>query len=253
MDYYNTLGINKEASQDDIKRAYRKLASQHHPDKGGDTTKFQEIQQAYDILSDDDKRGVYDKSSNNPFADLSDFLNKFNQTVKTEKIYSVTFTVTLEQIAHGTNESVVIQTPVGPKVVHVKVPRALENGHIYRYENIMNDGHLNVTFNIAKHDRFERKGLDLFSSEKVNVFDLILGTTIEVKTIYDKILEVEIPPMTKLSTKFRIPDQGLHSEQKHGDHIVLLYPVIPENISPRLIQEISKEKVYNLYKKVEND
>ena len=51
-DYYAALGVAKNASQDDIKRAFRKLASQHHPDKGGDTARFQEIQAAYDTLGD---------------------------------------------------------------------------------------------------------------------------------------------------------------------------------------------------------
>jgi len=252
MDYYNTLGINREASLDDIKRAYRKLASQHHPDKGGDTNKFQEIQQAYETLSDADKRSAYDRSPVS-LNGLADFLTKFHQNVKTERIYSVNFVVTLEQIAAGSNESVAIQTPVGPKVVHVRIPKGLENGHTYRYDNAINDGHLNITFNVSKHDRFERIGLDLYASEKIDVFDLILGTTIEVKTIYDKLLEVEIPPMTKLTTKFRLPEQGLHTDNKKGDHIVLLYPVIPDAVSPRLTEEILKEKVYNLYnRKVEN-
>ena len=59
-DHYQTLGVDRNASQDDIKRAYRKLASQHHPDKGGDTKKFQELQTAYDTLSDPNKRSQYD-------------------------------------------------------------------------------------------------------------------------------------------------------------------------------------------------
>ena len=60
MTYYDTLGISESASPDEIKKAYRKLANQHHPDKGGDTTKFQQIQSAYDILSDDNRRAQYD-------------------------------------------------------------------------------------------------------------------------------------------------------------------------------------------------
>jgi len=47
MDYYNTLGVNRNASPDEIKKAYRRLAGQHHPDKGGDTATFQKIQEAY--------------------------------------------------------------------------------------------------------------------------------------------------------------------------------------------------------------
>ena len=62
-DHYATLGVAKDASQDEIKKAFRKLASQHHPDKGGDTVKFQEIQAAYDVLGDPEKRRQYDNPS----------------------------------------------------------------------------------------------------------------------------------------------------------------------------------------------
>ena len=60
-DYYNILGVSKTASADDIKRAYRKLAHEHHPDKkGGDEKKFKEINEAYQVLSDEKKRQQYD-------------------------------------------------------------------------------------------------------------------------------------------------------------------------------------------------
>jgi curved DNA-binding protein len=60
MTHYETLGISENANQDEIKKAYRKLANQHHPDKGGDTNKFQQIQSAYETLSDNQKRAQYD-------------------------------------------------------------------------------------------------------------------------------------------------------------------------------------------------
>lgn len=60
-DYYTTLGVSRTASQDEIKKAYRKLAHQHHPDKkGGDEAKFKEVNEAYQILSDEKKRQQYD-------------------------------------------------------------------------------------------------------------------------------------------------------------------------------------------------
>lgn len=59
-DYYKTLGIAEDASDDDIKKAFRKLAVQHHPDKGGDKAKFQEANEAHQVLSDAKKRQQYD-------------------------------------------------------------------------------------------------------------------------------------------------------------------------------------------------
>ncbi len=60
-DYYKILGVSKNASPDEIKRAYRRLAQQYHPDKGGDPEKFKEINEAYQVLSDPQKRGQYDQ------------------------------------------------------------------------------------------------------------------------------------------------------------------------------------------------
>jgi len=60
-DYYQILGLSRGASVDEIKRAYRKLAHKYHPDKGGDEKKFKEINEAYQILSNDEKRAQYDK------------------------------------------------------------------------------------------------------------------------------------------------------------------------------------------------
>lgn len=60
-DYYEVLGVARDASIDDIKKAYRKLAMQHHPDQGGDEAKFKEVNEAYQVLSDQQKRGQYDQ------------------------------------------------------------------------------------------------------------------------------------------------------------------------------------------------
>ena len=84
--YYDILGVSKEASQEDIKKAYRKLAFQYHPDKGGDEAKFKEINEAYEILSDTDKKRNYDLGGNpngNPFGgagmDINDLFQNFFQ------------------------------------------------------------------------------------------------------------------------------------------------------------------------------
>ena len=59
--YYEILGVDKKATMEEIKKAYRKKAIKMHPDKGGDQEEFQKLQQAYDVLFDKDKREIYDK------------------------------------------------------------------------------------------------------------------------------------------------------------------------------------------------
>jgi DnaJ-class molecular chaperone len=60
MTHYNTLGVSENANSEEIKKAYRKLANQYHPDKGGDTNRFQQIQAAYDTIGDNNRRAQYD-------------------------------------------------------------------------------------------------------------------------------------------------------------------------------------------------
>lgn len=67
--YYEILGVNKNASQDDVKKAYRKAAIKNHPDKGGDPEKFKELAQAYEVLSDPEKREVYDQYGEDALKD----------------------------------------------------------------------------------------------------------------------------------------------------------------------------------------
>lgn len=68
--YYDILGVEENATQEDIKKAYRKLAKENHPDKGGDEELFKKISVAYDTIGDEDKRSQYDNQRNNPFANM---------------------------------------------------------------------------------------------------------------------------------------------------------------------------------------
>jgi DnaJ-class molecular chaperone len=76
---YEVLGLDKSASHDDIKKAYRKLAREHHPDKGGDPEKFKQVQEAYEVLSDPDKRSNFDRfgSAEGPPQNMGGFPGGF--------------------------------------------------------------------------------------------------------------------------------------------------------------------------------
>ena len=81
MDHYQTLGVSRDADANEIKKAFRKLAMKHHPDKGGDEQQFKNIQQAYETLSDPQKRAEYDNpnpfSGGDPFGQGSPFADIF--------------------------------------------------------------------------------------------------------------------------------------------------------------------------------
>ncbi len=83
-DFYQILGVAENATQDEIKKAYRRLAVEHHPDKGGDESKFKEISESYDTIGDENKRSQYDNQRRNPFANMggggfNPFEEMFNQ------------------------------------------------------------------------------------------------------------------------------------------------------------------------------
>jgi len=75
--YYDVLGVQENADQDTIKKAYRSLAKKHHPDKGGNDETFKKVSEAYDVLGDDNKRQHYDNQRKNPFGDMGSGFNPF--------------------------------------------------------------------------------------------------------------------------------------------------------------------------------
>lgn len=256
MDYYKILGVSKTASQQEIKQAYRRLASKCHPDRGGLTEEFQKIEEAYRTLGDESKRKQYDTPNQfgghhpgggfefnfggpgfNPFEDI---FKQFNQP--RQRVYTVTITITLEKVARGSIETIQVQTSTGIKTFQITIPQGIEDGQRINYERLMADGVLQIMFRIQRHERFERRGLDLYTAVEVSVFDLILGTTIAVKTIYDQTLEVTIKPNTKPGSQLRLSNHGLETPNGTGDQYVLISAVIPDTISTELLTALQHER-----------
>lgn len=109
MDYYAILGVDKSASQNEIKKAYHKLAMKHHPDKGGDPEQFKKISEAYETLSDPSKRNEYDNPTSdfNPFEHFSHFspFSHFEHSFKTQQdnhpVNNITVQYSLDQAYSG--------------------------------------------------------------------------------------------------------------------------------------------------------
>jgi curved DNA-binding protein len=264
MNHYHTLGIDKSATQEDIKKAYRKLASIHHPDKGGDTSTFQKIQAAYEILSNPQKRADYDNPQgfSSGFSQgfpggfqfnaqgFEDFFQGFfknqgqNFNQQRHQIFKTTLIVTLEQVHFGGGQTIQIQTNTGVKTIDVEIPKGIPEGGQIKLPNIIDNGILIVEFRTQKHLHYHRNNNDLVSNFPVSVLDLIVGTTMEFKPISGSIVEVIIPPKTQPNVHLRLAGQGLpiYNTGSFGDQILLIKPYIPVTIDEAIISAINMAK-----------
>lgn len=110
-DYYNILGVSKDASNIEIKKAYLKLAKTHHPDKGGDKEKFQKINEAYETLSNSEKRNIYDNPTQSDFFNNFNFHNHFfkTQNITRKNDYHYVCKVSLKDIFFGITKKLKVQ------------------------------------------------------------------------------------------------------------------------------------------------
>jgi DnaJ-class molecular chaperone len=87
-DYYKILEVNKQSSLEEIKKSYKKLAIKYHPDKGGNAEQFKKISEAYQVLSDPEKRKNYDNNNN---ANIFDNLNNHNKFTDAHELFNFVF------------------------------------------------------------------------------------------------------------------------------------------------------------------
>lgn len=268
MDHYSILGVSRDASQEEIKKAYRKLAMTHHPDKGGNPTEFQKLNDAYEVLGDASKRQQYDNPAahvQNPFnggfhfhqnnVDLGDLFHQifggrqgvspgFNQ----KQIFRTQVAISLVDVYNSKEHSLQLSTPTGVKIINVKVPAGIEHGDQVRYENVIDNGTLIIGFHIMPDLRFDRNGNDLYCNLPISVLDLIIGTKVKFTSIAGKTIEVTIPPNTQPSQQIRLPGLGMpikNSPNIYGDQILLLKPYLPDNIASDVIESIKRNQVNN--------
>jgi len=262
-DHYQTLGVAKTATPDEIKKSYRKLASQHHPDKGGDKAKFQDIQAAYDTLSNPDKRQQYDnpmpqgfhhqggmpQGFENIFSQMfggGNPFDPFNQRRQQpqQQVFRTTINISLEQAYHGGEQILKLQTPTNVHAVTIQVPKGIQNGNQMRIDKVMDGASLIVDFRVEPHLKYDRQGNDLICNHSISVFDLIIGTTFEFTTLAGKTLEVTVKPRTQPYIQLKLAGQGMpiYNTSAYGDQIILLKPFIPDIIDEQVINSITQLK-----------
>ena len=263
MDYYAVLGVNKDSTPDEIKKAYRKLASQHHPDKGGDTTKFQQIQEAYATLSDPDKRQQYDNPQPQGFPggfqfhmgpgmDINDIFGQmfgggqgpFNINRNQRQVLRTQVQVSLLDAYNGSSQMLRINTNQGPKVIDIQVPKGVQTGQQIRFDNIIPNSVLLVEFVVMSNLKFDRRHNDLIANHPVSVLDLIVGCTFQFTTISGTTVEVKIPPKTQPYMQLKIAGYGMPAGNTgyYGDQLILLKPYIPDNISDDIVDSILRNR-----------
>jgi curved DNA-binding protein len=267
MDHYNTLGVPRAATQEDIKKAYRKLVMQHHPDRtgGGTATTFNQIQEAYEILSNPNKRNEYDnpRPSFNGFmgqgfpgdvhAHNFDINSAFEQMfghrrqTQQQQVYRTRVTTSLVDAYHCNEQLFNLSTPSGTKVITIKIPYGAQTGSQIRYDNVIDNAMLIVEFIILPDLRFERKGDDLYSNIPISVLDLIAGTMLEFKTINDKLVQVVVPEKTQPYMQLKIQGYGFPrtNGNGYGDQILLIKPFIPDSIDNNLMSTIRENQQIN--------
>ncbi|MBP1468520.1 J domain-containing protein [Candidatus Chloroploca sp. M-50] len=273
-DYYQVLGLNRSASEQEIKQAYRKLARTYHPDiNPGDKqaeTRFKEINEAYEVLSDAEKREKYDRFgsdwrryeqaggpapdfSGTDFADIFETLfgggsgrragnSGFNVRMNGHDI-DQEVELTLEEAFSGTQRSVQFSNANGtPRTVTVKIPVGVDTGNRVRVPgegapglNGGNRGDLYMVVKVQPHPRYERRGDDLHITVKADLYTLMLGGQVTVPTLAGKTLNLTIPEQTQNGRVFRLGGQGMPTmrSERRGNLYVTVTAELPASLTPQ--------------------
>lgn len=261
IDYYKILCVAKNASSDEIKKAYRKLARKLHPDLNPNDKeahkKFQQINEANEVLSDPEKRKKYDQygkdwqhaeqfeqarqsqrqsrnagewfSGTHSEGDFSDFFESLfggestgsrRQTKFRGQDYSAESHLSLTD-AFRTHQQTLT---VNGKNIRITIPAGIENGQVIKLKgygapgvNGGPAGDLYITFFIADHPDFKRLGNDLYTTASIDLYTAVLGGETIVDTMDGKV-KLKVNPGTQNGTKIRLKGKGFPVYKKEGQY-----------------------------------
>ena len=259
-DYYEILGVDKNISQEELKKSYRKLARKYHPDVSKENyaeERFKEINEAYEVLGNEEARAQYDNLGPNWKNDqgfnhssggfdfnqfgqgaggegFSDFFESMfgggfdgrqqgygqSQKPPAEIMHSY---VELEEIYAGGNKRITL--PSGSSI-EVKIPKGIEDGKKIRLSGKGSNGSdIHLQIKIRKHPVFRLEEKDVYLDLKIAPWEAALGTTATIRTLGGK-LKLKIPKNSMSGSKMRLKGRGLPGKVQ-GDQFVVLQIVTP--------------------------
>jgi len=268
-DCYEILGVDRSADADSIKKAYRKLAMQYHPDKNPGNAeaeeKFKEAASAYEILSNPEKKAQYDRfgwqafqnggggrgGAGAGFQDMEDIFSSFGD------IFGDFF-------GGGMSSSQRSRSRTGPRrgsdlrymtesKIKITIPPGVDNGTRLRVSGEGEGGFrggeagdLFVEVRVKEDSRFEREGDHLYGRIDPDYVQLLLGAEVEAETVTGK-LKVKIPKGAQVGEQIRVAGEGVPGLRsgRRGDLYVTLGVHFPEKLTKdeeRLLKEIAEKR-----------
>lgn len=270
-DYYELLGVTKASTPDEIKKAYRKLALQYHPDRNKTKeaeAKFKEVTQAYEVLSDPQKRQTYDQfgaaafeqggfgnaggpfggqqtgrygpftytysnggNTDFDFGGFSDPFDIFEQFFGGGSPFGSRARRTVYSLTINFMDAVKgaeKEVTIDNKKQKIKIPAGVDSGSRIRFEKY------DVVLDVIPDKRFHREGADIVTEQDISFVKAALGTEIEVDTI-DGPVKMRIAPGTQPGTLIRLSGRGVPRVRSsgRGDHYVRIKIVVPKSLSKR--------------------
>lgn len=276
-DYYEVLGVSKSATPEELKKAYRKLALQYHPDRNKThegEEKFKEINHAYEVLSDPQKRSTYDQvghtafeggagaggpfggqrggnygpftytyssggdGANFDFGGFTDPFEIFEQFFGggyARRKPRYSINIDFLEAVHGTTKKV----SIGGKTQTIKIPAGVDNGSRIQFSDY------EVVVMVRGSSKFQREGSDIVTEQAIALSVAILGGTINVETVHGSV-KLKVPAGTQSDTLFRIKGKGVPRVRGggSGDHFVRIKVQIPTRLNSRqkeLMHEFDEE------------
>lgn len=277
MDYYEILGIQKNASHDEIKKKYRSLSFQYHPDRNPtEIEKYKKINEAYEILGDEMKRKEYDMGSIDPlqnifenfmskqkkkedpieelFKNQEGFLYSFMNQNNVIETIDVIIEIGFKDAYNGIKQPINIKrqiingqsTNYEIEKIYVDIPRGVDDDEIIK---IKENGHchngvygdIKIKIKIISNEYFERKGLDLIYRKNITFKESICGFEYKLTHLNNNVMKLKSSPGNVIQNYDEkiIEHKGFMRDNKMGN-LIIMFKVEPQYLNEKQLKILNE-------------